>query len=143
MVGFGCEYKLHWAVIYVGFGFVDVGLTGVSNIVMTYVMDSYFVIAAESLLVINGLKNIIAFGFSYAAIPWVERQGYAKVSSSITIPRSHGQADSILVLRRIGRDIRSYYPPRYPIVVQRSEDPTLYSFQMGIDQLVMARVLLV
>ncbi len=79
MIGFGCEYKLHWAIIYVGFGFMSVGLTGVSNIVMTYVMDSYFAIAAECLLLVNGSKNVIAFGFSYAAIPWVQKQGYEKV----------------------------------------------------------------
>lgn len=80
MIGFGCERKLHWAVIYVGFGFISVGLTAVANIGMTYVMDSYFVVAPECLLLINGLKNVIAFGFIYAAVPWVQGQGFEKVS---------------------------------------------------------------
>lgn len=80
MVGLGCQCELHWAVIYVGCGMLNVGLTGVCSIMMTYVADSYFAIAAESLLVINGTKNVIAFGFSYAAVPWVQQQGYAKVS---------------------------------------------------------------
>ena len=86
-VGFGLERKLHWAVIYVGFGCVSVGLTAVANIGMTYVMDSYFAVAAECLLLINGVKNVIAFGFVYAAVPWVQDQGYARVSRSIFASR--------------------------------------------------------
>lgn len=54
------------------------GLTAVANIGMTYVMDSYFAVAAECLLLINGLKNVVAFGFVYAAVPWVQGQGYAR-----------------------------------------------------------------
>ena len=84
MIGFGLEKKLSWVVIYVGFAFLSVGLTGVANIGMTYVMDSYFPIAAECLLLVNGLKNVFAFGFAYAAIPWAESQGYARVGN-----RSH------------------------------------------------------
>lgn len=79
MIGFACEQKLHWAIVYVGFGLVNVALTGTANIGMTYVMDSYFAIAPECLLLVNGLKNIVAFGFAYGAIPWSESQGYARV----------------------------------------------------------------
>jgi hypothetical protein len=28
------------------------------------------------LLLVNGLKNIFAFGFSYGVVPWVTRSGY-------------------------------------------------------------------
>ncbi|KAL9611704.1 MAG: hypothetical protein Q9167_003666 [Letrouitia subvulpina] len=78
MVGFAFEQKLPWAVIYVGYGFVSLGLTGIANIGFVYVMDSYFANAAECLLVINGLKNVVAFGFTYAGVPWSQSDGYAR-----------------------------------------------------------------
>ena len=28
------------------------------------------------MLLVNGLKNIFAFGFSYGVIPWIQRDGY-------------------------------------------------------------------
>lgn len=101
MIGFGCEQKLHWAVIYVGFGFISVGLTGTANIGMTYVMDSCFAIAPECLLVVNGLKNVVAFGFAYGAIPWSESQGYARVCYFQPI-RLQEDLTLVLVLRRPG-----------------------------------------
>ena len=101
MIGFACEQKLHWAVIYVGFGFLSVGLTGTANIGMTYVMDSCFAIAPECLLLVNGLKNVVAFGFAYGAIPWSESQGYTKVSYS-SPTRLQADLTLTLVLRRPG-----------------------------------------
>lgn len=83
MVGFAFEEKLHWAVIHVGYGFVSLGLTGIANIGFVYVMDSYFAIAAECLLVINRLKNVVAFGFTYAGVPWSQNDGYARVSGGL------------------------------------------------------------
>ena len=80
MIGFASQQKLHWAVIYIGFGFLSIALTASANIGMTYVMDSYYAIAPECLLLVNGLKNVVAFGFAYAAIPWSQSQGYARVS---------------------------------------------------------------
>ena len=47
MIGYACEQQLHWAIIYVGFGFISVALTGTANIGMTYVMDSCFAISSE------------------------------------------------------------------------------------------------
>ncbi|KAI9813841.1 MAG: hypothetical protein M1827_003631 [Pycnora praestabilis] len=80
MFGYGTQDELHWAVMFVGYGFVSVGLTAGPNIGMTYVLDSYYPVAAEALLVVNGLKNVVAFGFLYGIAPWVAASGYAKVS---------------------------------------------------------------
>ncbi|KAK4889491.1 hypothetical protein LTR28_002761, partial [Elasticomyces elasticus] len=33
-------------------------------------------VAADALLLVNGLKNIVAFGFLYGVIPWVAKVGY-------------------------------------------------------------------
>lgn len=43
---------------------------------MTYVSDSYFPVAPDALLLVNGLKNIVAFGFLYGVVPWVMEVGY-------------------------------------------------------------------
>lgn len=40
------------------------------------VIDSYYPVAFEALLLVNGLKNMFAFGFSYGVVPWITRSGY-------------------------------------------------------------------
>jgi hypothetical protein len=40
------------------------------------VIDSYYPVAFEALLLVNGLKNIFAFGFSYGVVPWITRSGF-------------------------------------------------------------------
>lgn len=39
-------------------------------------IDSYYLVAFEALLLINGLKNMFAFGFQYGVIPWIIKSGY-------------------------------------------------------------------
>ena len=60
---------------------VSVGLTAIASIAMTYVVESYYVVSQECLELVNGLKNVVAFGFVYATVPWTANQGYAKVSA--------------------------------------------------------------
>jgi hypothetical protein len=79
LFGFGVQKHLSWGVLFVAYGCINVGLTGVANIGMTYVMDSYYPVAADALLMINGLKNVVAFGFTDAVIPWITASGYEKV----------------------------------------------------------------
>ena len=45
---------------------------------LTYiiVVDSYFAAAPECLLLVIGLKNVFAFGFSYGIVPWVKAWHY-------------------------------------------------------------------
>jgi hypothetical protein len=38
----------------------------------------YLPVAPDALLLINGLKNVAAFGFLYAITPWVFKVGYAE-----------------------------------------------------------------
>lgn len=76
--------------MFVGYGFINVGLTAVPSIGMTYVMDSYFPVAPEALLLVNGLKNVVAFGFTYGAVPWVVARGYQEVSLAMVLPASVG-----------------------------------------------------
>lgn len=43
---------------------------------MTYVSDCYLPVNADALELVNGLKNIVAFGFLYGVVPWVTETGY-------------------------------------------------------------------
>ncbi|KAJ9626697.1 hypothetical protein H2204_009967 [Knufia peltigerae] len=83
MFGIGAQKRLHWIVLFIGYGMINV-LPATASIAMTYVMDSYFEIAAEGLLVVNGVKNIVAFGFSYGFIPWSAKVGYTVVLGTMS-----------------------------------------------------------
>lgn len=71
---------------------VSFGLTFVPVTTMTYVSDSYLPVNADALMLVNGLKvwlvrfhegwrltymrqNIVAFGFLYGVVPWVDTAG--------------------------------------------------------------------
>ena len=58
---------------------VALGLTAVPVATITYVSDSYLPVNADALLLVNGLKNIVAFGILYGVLPWVTEAGYVKV----------------------------------------------------------------
>lgn len=81
MFGSGAERKLPWIVLYVGYSFINV-VCGAAGIGMTYVIDSYFGVAAEALLLVNGVKNVMGFGFTYGFVPWTVSAGYETVSQS-------------------------------------------------------------
>jgi hypothetical protein len=81
MFGFGAQEGLHWPVLFVGYGFINV-VTGVAAIAMTYVIDSYFEVAAEALLLVNGMKNVAGFAFTHGFVPWTTSAGYETVSCS-------------------------------------------------------------
>ena len=52
------------------------GITSSHAILLIPVIDSYHPVAFEALLLVCGLKNIFAFGFSYGVVPWITRSGY-------------------------------------------------------------------
>ncbi|KAH8819297.1 major facilitator superfamily domain-containing protein [Xylogone sp. PMI_703] len=85
MFGFGAGQQLGWPVIFVSFGFTSVGLTGIAGITMNYAMECYYPVSSECLEVINSLKNVVAFGFVYATVPWNEAQGYEKEFGEMTV----------------------------------------------------------
>ena len=82
MFGIGAQKQMHWIVLFIGFGMISI-VPAAPSIAMTYVMDSYFEVAAEGLLVVNGVKNTVAFAFSYGFIPWTSKVGYSTVFSSL------------------------------------------------------------
>lgn len=78
MFGFGAQKGLHWIVLYVGYGFISIS-PAAANIAMTYVLDSYPEVALEGMLMVNGVKELVAFAFTYGFTRWVSKVGYATV----------------------------------------------------------------
>ncbi|KAK5164221.1 uncharacterized protein LTR77_009915 [Saxophila tyrrhenica] len=74
--GYGVAEELNWTALFFGNGMVSVGLTFVPVATMTYVSDCYLPVNADALELVNGLKNIVAFGFLYGVVPWVTEAGY-------------------------------------------------------------------
>lgn len=59
-----------------GYGLVSVSLTFVPVATLTYVSDCYLPVNMDALLLVNGLKNLVAFGFFYGVPQWVGAMGY-------------------------------------------------------------------
>ena len=123
MFGFGAQRKLHWAVIYIGYGGINY-VTSVASITFTLVMDSYFEVAAEALLMINGGSKIIAWAFTYGFVPWTTSAGYERVSAP------YSPATSLLIFcigfRNHGRPLCRLDLGSYTIVRIRSTYPRVH-----------------
>ncbi|EME38989.1 hypothetical protein DOTSEDRAFT_57289 [Dothistroma septosporum NZE10] len=76
--GYGVAATLHWTSLFFGYGMVNVGLTAVPTMTMTYVSDSYLPVNADALTLVVGMKNVVAFGVLYGVVPWVDSVGYVK-----------------------------------------------------------------
>ncbi|KAF1940505.1 MFS general substrate transporter [Clathrospora elynae] len=74
--GYGVQNALSWVSLFFGYGMVAVALTAIPTITMSYVSDCALPVNSDVLLLVNGLKNIVAFGFLYGVVPWVEEAGY-------------------------------------------------------------------
>ncbi|KAK4647839.1 uncharacterized protein QC761_104890 [Podospora bellae-mahoneyi] len=78
LFGYGVERTLHWTSLFFGYGMVSFALTAVPTITMAYVSDSLLPVNSDALMLVNGSKNIVAFGFLYGIVPWVEKVGYVE-----------------------------------------------------------------
>ncbi|KAF2476527.1 MFS general substrate transporter [Lindgomyces ingoldianus] len=74
--GYGVERSLSWVALFFGYGMISVALAATPTITMAYVSDCALPVNSDALLLVNGLKNIVAFGFLYGIVPWVEKVGY-------------------------------------------------------------------
>ncbi|KAK7513254.1 major facilitator superfamily domain-containing protein [Phyllosticta citriasiana] len=74
--GYGVERAWHWIALFWGYGLISVGLTAATAPTMAYVSECYFPVQMDALLLVNGFKNIVAFGFLYGVVPWVDNMGY-------------------------------------------------------------------
>jgi hypothetical protein len=81
--GFGVQYQTPWPLPFIGFGLVSFGTAAIPSVtyygiwyhpwglILISVIDAYFPVAYEGLVMVNAFKQIFAFGFSYGIVPWV------------------------------------------------------------------------
>lgn len=81
MWGFGMGNHMHWIIPTVGTSITYGVLAAVQTICLTYIVDGYRAVAGEAMTSVTAYKNTIAFALSFAVIPWIESEGYAKVCS--------------------------------------------------------------
>ncbi|CAK7230745.1 hypothetical protein SBRCBS47491_007691 [Sporothrix bragantina] len=76
LFGYGVQQTLHWTSLFFGYGMVSFALTAVPTITMAYVSDCLLPVNSDALMLVNGSKNVVAFGFLYGIVPWVTEVGY-------------------------------------------------------------------
>jgi len=59
----------------VGTAFIGFGIGSSGAIVLTYAIDCYPHIAAESMVLILFMRNVMAFAFTFAIQPWIDSMG--------------------------------------------------------------------
>jgi hypothetical protein len=75
---YGVQNAMSWVSLIFGYGMISIALTAIPTITMAYVSDCAFPVNSDVLLLVNGLKNIVAFGFLYGVVPWVDEAGYVQ-----------------------------------------------------------------
>lgn len=81
--GVGLRNHLHPMVAIAGTGITYGVLCAVPSIAMTYVVDCYRPLAGETMTILTAFKNVFAFGLSFAVIPWILKDGFVKVRSTL------------------------------------------------------------
>ncbi|KAF4448968.1 hypothetical protein F53441_7618 [Fusarium austroafricanum] len=67
-----------WIQVCVGWSLLAFGLTGSANILLTYSVNSMPSRAGDIGVLVNVMKNCLAFGVSYASVPWMQAMGVFK-----------------------------------------------------------------
>ena len=75
LVGLGLKNNYHWTVLALGWLLLMTGLTSNANILLTYCVDCYPWKAIHIGVVMNTIKNSVAFALSYIALPWYQSSG--------------------------------------------------------------------
>ncbi|KAM0205012.1 hypothetical protein ACHAQI_009560 [Fusarium lateritium] len=78
VLGYGLQHPDHWIVVCVGWSLLSFGLTGSANILMTYSVNSMPLRAGDIGVLVNVMKNCLAFGVSYSSITWMRDIGPLK-----------------------------------------------------------------
>jgi MFS family permease len=78
VIGFSFEKNLHWSGIAVGWGMLAFGLTASANVLLTYCVDCFRTRAGHVGVLVNVVKNSLAFGVSFASMTWYYKVGPAE-----------------------------------------------------------------
>ncbi|KAH6669059.1 putative MFS transporter [Halenospora varia] len=77
VIGFSLQNHLHWIGIAIGWAMLAFGLTASANILLTYSVDCFRERAGHVGVLVNVVKNGLAFGVSFASMDWFNKVGPA------------------------------------------------------------------
>lgn len=78
VIGICLQQNLSWVGMAIGWAMLSVALTASANVLLTYAVDCYLWRAAHIGVMINVMKNLVAFGVSYGVTPWLMAVGPEK-----------------------------------------------------------------
>ena len=67
----------------IGLGMQASGIVMVPSVVISYVLDAYPATGSEALVIINAVKNLVAYGVSSASTKWLLHQGLEKMFTQL------------------------------------------------------------
>lgn len=77
--GFTLAQDRHWIAPAAGYAMHSFGFVAVSNIVVTYAVDTYRSVAGEAMVVLFIVRNVIAVICSIYCFPWIQKDGLKAV----------------------------------------------------------------
>ncbi|KAF4625224.1 hypothetical protein G7Y89_g12948 [Cudoniella acicularis] len=78
LIGFTLQKDLHWIFVSIGWGMLAFGLTASANVLLTYSVDCFRMQAGHVGVLVNVVKNALAFGVSFGSMNWYYETGPAK-----------------------------------------------------------------
>lgn len=78
VIGICLQRSLSWVGLAAGWAMLNIALTASANVMLTYAVDCYPWRAAHIGVVVNVIKNVVAFGVGYGVTPWLEAVGPEK-----------------------------------------------------------------
>ncbi|KAM0543492.1 hypothetical protein ACHAPJ_012290, partial [Fusarium lateritium] len=78
ILGHGLRRPDSWIQVCVGWSLLAFGLTGSANVLLTYSVNSIPSRAGDIGVLVNVMKNSLAFGVSYASLSWMQAIGPSK-----------------------------------------------------------------
>ncbi|TVY14434.1 putative MFS-type transporter [Lachnellula arida] len=75
VIGFALQEQLHFMATAVGWAMLTFGLTSSANVLLTYCVDCERSRAGEIGVLVNVVKNALAFGVSFASMDWYLKDG--------------------------------------------------------------------
>ncbi|WAO95401.1 MFS domain-containing protein [Fusarium falciforme] len=78
VIGYGLKHPDTWIQVCVGWGMLAFGLTASANVLLAYAVNTIPSRAGDIGVLVNFMKNTVAFGVSYASLPWMNGVGPVK-----------------------------------------------------------------
>ncbi|KAJ5700974.1 hypothetical protein N7493_012020 [Penicillium malachiteum] len=82
--GLCIAHQTHWIGPAIGYAMQAFGVAAISNVAVTYSLDSYKPVTGEALVIIFVIRNTIGMLLSLYASDWITRQGTAAVFGEMT-----------------------------------------------------------